>query len=477
MTAVVDQVRVKLRGAPAAILQELNAYKGPKQVVEYVIDGPRGTGKTLGVGFLLYHLAYRYPGIRMLFVRKTRRSITQSFCPDWEKIVCRGTDPCLKGPAADHRSEYRFENGSVLVLAGLDDPQKAYSTNFDVVVPEEASQFTEDEVEQFHGVLRQWTPGMQFQLLLMLTNPRHGGHWIMRRVKAGKTKRYQSKHADNPKWHDGKNWTPEGWAYINSLAGMTGVRRRRLYKGEWCSAEGAVWECFDDEANFTVDTMPDNPPWYCASMDWGHTDPCSFLVAAISPKKDITIVREEYISKKSIEFWTSEVLDAYKDFGVSAVVVDPSRPEIIDAFNAGLSRKYSHITYPVARPADNVRHASNPKGDLAGLDLVRDYFEKGKIKLFAGRLRNWPDPLLVSARKATQLAEEIPEYVYWTPVGADDARDAEDHTAKNCDDHACDALRYLVQFVHNHDYSRRTERKLPEGAHPWEAADLAMLNR
>ena len=104
------------------------------------------------------------------------------------------------------------------------------------------------EIEQFTAMLRNWCTGLKWQLLILLTNPRHPKHWLLRRVKRGLLTRYQSLHIDNPKWYDAKanKWTPKGRAYCKNLSNMTGVRRRRLFLGEWCAAEGAVWEAWEE---------------------------------------------------------------------------------------------------------------------------------------------------------------------------------------------------------------------------------------
>lgn len=482
MVAATVQQRVKIRGAGWTLSKTLRGYQGEKRVFEFMLDGPRGTSKTVSVGFLLWALAYTHPGIRMLFVRKTRKSITESFCPDWESIVCGGDDECLKGAKADHRSSYEWRNGSRITLMGMDDPHKSYSTSYDVIVAEEAFQFTEDEFEQFRAMLRNWLPSLRFQALIALTNPRHPRHWLLGRVKRGIMTRLKSKHVDNPKWYDAarKCWTPEGIAYMQSLSSMTGVRRRRLYLGEWCSAEGAVWESWD-EARHVVDATPARADvrWYCASMDWGYTDACVLLIAAVGQtpdrkRKTITIVRELYMSKQSIEWWSNEVLKAYTDFGIAACVVDPSRPEIVDYFNSRLIEQHPHLReYPVARSADNVRHASSAKGDLAGIDLVRQYIEEDRIKYVRGARSHADDVILREKNRACGLLDEIPEYVY----REEDENTQTDATDKDCDDHGCDALRYMTTFAHAHDFHSVAQRRLDPELPPYEAADLAMLGR
>ena len=486
----------RVRGAPARVARDLITYTGPRKVFEYLIDGPRGTGKTVGLGFVLRALVSEkyHPGLRVLFVRKTRRSISESFCPDWESVVCGGADECLGGAKPEGRSAYRWDStGSSIVLRGMDDPHKSYSTSYDVIVVEEAFEFTEDEFEQFRGMLRNFNKGMRWQLLIALTNPRHPKHWLLERVRAGKMTRYKSVHLDNPKWYDAQanKWTEEGRAYMHSLRSMTGIRYRRLYLGEWCAAEGAVWETFEEvypdgheragQPHHVIPAEPkrDAVQWYAAGMDWGHTDPCSFLVAAVQgtgPAKRITIVREMYQSKRSIQWWTDQVVQAYADYRFPLLAVDPSRPEIIEYFNRAIWARYPDLRdVPIARPADNERAASSPKSDLAGLDLVREYIDTDRLFVWDGSFAGGYDELLREKHKPLCLRDEIPMYVYKVPAGAEDMTDARDQTDPKCADHACDGLRYLVSGAHRYDLGPRLVPVVTQGSAeailgkaPWE---------
>lgn len=454
-------IDISVNGAPAGLLRFLLGYKGEKKVFEFLIDGPRGTGKTLGIGWDFRVLAQVYPGIRMRFVRKTRRSITQSFCPDFESIVLAHDPDVKSGAGANNRTEYVFKRngGSILALAGFDDPLKDYSANWDLIVIEEAAQFTEKEIDEFHGGLRQWTPGMQFQALILLTNPKGPRSWMLNRWKRKKCIRYQSHHKDNPKWWNGTDWTPEGRAYCapgGTLDKMPEPQRSRNYLGIWKSSEGAVWD-FDDEKHITSVRSP-KVRWRAAAMDWGYTEPCSLMVGEKDESSCITVVREVYRQKMPIDWWAQEVVSAKRDLDIQAIWVDPSRPEIIDYFNRRMRETFPALgSIPFARGANNKR-ASSPGGDMGGLDLVRHYLESGKLKFWDGRLRHHPDPELADASQPCSFVDEVGEYVFWTPKGSeDDQSESRDHTDESCVDHACDDVRYLVTGMHTFDLSAAGE--------------------
>ncbi|GAG05846.1 unnamed protein product, partial [marine sediment metagenome] len=54
---------------------------------EVLIEGPAGTGKSRAIWEKLYAVAYKYPGCRILVVRKTRESMTESVLVTWEDKV------------------------------------------------------------------------------------------------------------------------------------------------------------------------------------------------------------------------------------------------------------------------------------------------------------------------------------------------------------------------------------------------------
>ena len=105
---------------------------------DYVLlSGPAGSGKTISACWKIFMCAEKYPGARILICRKTRESMTQSVLVTWEEKVVPAGHPCLVGPQRNERKEYRFPNGSRVVIAGLrqssrDNSQQVMSTDYDM---------------------------------------------------------------------------------------------------------------------------------------------------------------------------------------------------------------------------------------------------------------------------------------------------------------------------------------------------------
>lgn len=210
---------------------------------EVLIPGPAGTGKTRG-NLEKAHLAcMKYPGCRVLIARKTRKSLTQSvlvtledkvFMPDWRRW--------FGNAKREQRSTYHYPNGSEMVPAGLDDPLKIMSSEWDRVFLFESIEFTEEDYE--HILTRMRESHTPYNQLVCDTNPGPSQHWLLKRAMSGKMEKFDSVHEDNPYLFDQQTgkWTKKGQEYLQTLDSLTGNRRQRLLKGVWCADESAVFD-------------------------------------------------------------------------------------------------------------------------------------------------------------------------------------------------------------------------------------------
>jgi len=168
---------------------------------ECLISGPAGTGKSIACLNKLYACCDKYPDVRALICRKTRESITQSALVSWEdKVVPKG-HPCLRGADRASRKEYRFPNGSKVIVGGLrqssrDNSQQIMSTEYDIVYIQEAIELSEDDWEKITTRLR--NNKMPYQQIIADTNPSAPTHWLKKRCDKGTTRILESRHSDNP---------------------------------------------------------------------------------------------------------------------------------------------------------------------------------------------------------------------------------------------------------------------------------------
>ncbi len=201
---------------------------------EAVISGPAGTGKSRACLEKLYTCAVKYPGSRFLLARKTRESLSEAALYTFEEKVLPENSQLAMGSQRRMRQRYELKNGSEIVVAGLDKPEKIMSTEYDMIYVQEATECEERDIEMLTTRLR--NASMPYQQLLMDCNPDAPHHWLYQRAAAGRALLLESRHEDNP------TVTP---AYLATLDALTGVRYQRLRLGLWVAAEGQVYEAWD----------------------------------------------------------------------------------------------------------------------------------------------------------------------------------------------------------------------------------------
>ena len=183
------------------------------QSPEIILSGPAGTGKSFAILWKLHYLCATNKNVRALIVRKTRESLTESALVTFENQVLGGDSEISNGAARDTRKVYRYPTGSEIIVAGLvqsrqDQRAKIMSTEYDIIYPQEAIELTLNDWEQLTTRLRNGR--LPYQQIIGDTNPDSPSHWIWSRGLSGRTKLLNSRHEDNPRLHDGQNWTEYG---------------------------------------------------------------------------------------------------------------------------------------------------------------------------------------------------------------------------------------------------------------------------
>src|ERR1017187_3733201 len=190
---------------------------------EIIIAGCAGTGKSRACLQKCNLLLEKYPGIRGLMIRKTRKSMTQSCIVTFETEVLPYPDFI---PFHGTDNQYNYPNGSIFAISGLDDPTKIYSSFWDFAYVNQAEELTEEEWVQVGSRLRNFKmsfKGVPWTQLMGDANPAQPNHWIVTRSATidpvnGKhfTTFLESRHTDNPVYWDDKlnDWTQKGAIYI-----------------------------------------------------------------------------------------------------------------------------------------------------------------------------------------------------------------------------------------------------------------------
>src|ERR1700753_2863988 len=202
---------------------------------EICIAGPAGTGKSLAALWKLHLACMSAPGVQALMVRQTHLSLSATTLKLFESAVARSAlDSGIVrwfGGSAHEPPAYIYDNGSTIIVGGLDKPDKFLSAELDLVFVDEANQITKTAFEVLVSRLR-GRAGLYRQIILACT-PDHPKHWIKLRFEAGSMRMLHSLHTDNPLYYTSLGTlTDLGVDYIQGKLGkLTGVRRLRLLKG------------------------------------------------------------------------------------------------------------------------------------------------------------------------------------------------------------------------------------------------------
>ncbi len=197
---------------------------------------------------------------------------------------------------------------------------------------------------------------------------------------------------------------------------LSGVFYRRNYLGEWCLAEGAIFDFFDRQI-YVVPKPPRCAEYWIASIDYGTSNAFAcLLIGCSSGQYDQTSpmmwVEKEYYwdskvmerQKTSYEF-ADELKEWLAPYAVKSIYVDPSAAN----FKLDLQRRGMHVV-------DGNNDVIN------GIIKMISDLKEGKLFICS---------------ECTNLIREIEGYV-WDSKKTERGR--EEPLKKN--DHAIDALRY-----------------------------------
>lgn len=397
--------------------KQVRSIAASAQARTTIWSGAVRSGKTIAslVAFLI-HVAQAPPSGLVLICGRTLQTIERNILEPMQ-------DPALFGPVAALVHHTRGAPtatilGRTVHLIGASDARaegRLRGLTACLALLDEGTLVPEAFFNQL--LARLSVPGAK---CLITTNPDGPGHWlrknfILRAAELG-IAHFHFTLDDNPALD------PEYVAAIK--AEYVGLFYRRFVLGEWCMAEGAIYDMWDADKH-VIDIVPPIWKWIAAGVDYGTTNPFHGLLVGMDASQTLYVAGEyRYDSKLhrrsltdaeySVEF--GRWLGGYRPAGSSlgpvgvrpeAVVVDPSAASFMQQ---------------LWRDGWSPTPASNAVAD--GIRTVSTLLSAGKLKVH---------------RSCKALIDEFPAYS-WDETKAQRGVDA----PIKVDDHGLDALRYAV---------------------------------
>ena len=330
-------------------------------------------------------------------------------------------DPSLFGPLAVQTNHTRGSNVAVVLgrtvhLIGANDVKaegKLRGLTACLAYVDEATLVPQGFWTQM--LARLSVPGAR---LLATTNPDGPAHWLRQDYLL------RAPELNLASWHFTLDDNPAlDPAYIASLkAEFVGLWYRRMILGEWCLAEGAIYDMWDSTRH-VVDVLPPIERWISLGVDYGTVNPFAALMLGLGTDRRLYLAHEWWWSSKAQHRQLTDVEYSAKlrDWlgglpypGTDLVGIRPQFVVVDPSAASFLAQLHQDGLSPVL-------------GNNDVLDGIRS------VASLLGRGR------LLVHRSCRNLINEIPGYS-WDP---DKAAKGEDAPIK-ADDHAMDAARYGI---------------------------------
>lgn len=428
---------------------------------EVLLEGPAGTGKTRCALEKAYLMAMKYPGSRILLARKTRESMTQTVLQIFEEWVVPEGSYLLQGPSRKMRESYTLKNGSELVVAGLDKPEKIMSAEYDAVFAFEATELTEKDFEFLTSRMDRRVGVIPYSQIVCDCNPDAPNHWLNRRASKGTMTRIPTTHRDNPVFFDIKlgKYTEQGERYINNrLRRLTGVRRQRLLEGKWVVAEGAVYPEFSMEKHVITREAFEKKPWRdwrkVRAIDFGFQNPFVCLWGALDPDGDLYVFREIYMTKRIVAEHASGVWETDPDTGEKTLLHKGIKQLSDGDGNVEMTVADHDREDRATLDKEGIDSAPAFKEIEPGIEAVKRRLQDsmhsdGQLRprvYFVVDMRVEHDEDLEEEKLPASTLDEFANYRYPKPPKQDSEKSLKEVPIDK-DNHGMDALRYLICYA------------------------------
>lgn len=394
---------------------------------ELLYSGWMGAGKSRILCEKALFIAVNHPGCQVGLFRKTAASLPATTLRTLLRDVIPQHPGVIVGQnLSEHWWDVRTDGEpSRIYVLGLDPdpvtgvPSKIGSLDLAWAGVDEAVEVTQGDWIMIRGRLRD--PRIDYHQIAAATNPAHPKHWLLEHFTADASPGRVMLRAS------GNSFLPPD--YLEMLAGLPdNAIGRRLGKGEWAAAEGAIWRVMD----WQVKAADAPARRTVVGVDWGFVH--AFAAEAVGRSSTGRLsVRGELVARGlGLDQLVEPLAEFAERHDAETFACDPSEPGLMDQLARGLAQH--RRDHAGCRLRASVTSAVNDV--LPGIAAVDKALRDGMTI----------DPT------CALLLSEVPGYT-WMPAkgGGYQERPVE------IDDDACDALRYAVMAFE------------PNPANPWAA--------
>lgn len=402
--------------------------------------GTRGSGKTTATfAHVSLYDCQRWAGTNWLYIRLVKNSAGDSFQQMTSAILGDYEGARL------NKDGIFFPNGSTIAIAGVRDPKdvdKYVGLNYEGMVIEEANQIDEDRLIKLLGSLRTGRLDGYRPRCYMNFNPGGVGMKYLKKtfIQPWKEGRETNTRFIFSRFQENKFLDPGYVDYLNSLDGMLG----KLWRdGDFDISQGMAFDNFRPDL-YVYDDWPISDNWTrIRGIDDGYAKPYCCLWGAIDPvTKRVVVYREDYG-------------EGYEN-GVQAERINDMTPG-----SERISISYAdpamwHMSHHVE---NNARAGKDIYADH-GIYLTKgDNDRKGGLSKIREVMRPKADglPGLIILSQCKNLIWQFENL----PMSASKPEDVD----TNFEDHAYDALRYMLTSITGSEKPKNGERRNRE-RHP-----------
>ena len=365
-----------------------------------------GGGKSYALCAEALRLSLDYPGNAGVIARKEFKTLRRTTMVTFERLV-----PMELYTLDRTQWVATIKNGSKIYFTDCMEPDKFKSMEIGWFGIDEATEVPKQAFEILTTRLRHRLPTGKCPRYtgFLASNPAPG--WVKERFITKQLvdhKFIPALPSDNP-------YLPTG--YVDGVReaneGNTDFIKAYL-EGSWNVFAGQVYKDFARDKH-VVDPFP-IPKEYAhyIGVDVGGSNPWAIVFMAISPDGDVIVYDEIYEKEKSTEWFSEQIKNRVGQRSIRGYFIDPAAKQA----RLDFEQRY-HVRMQPAR--------NDVKGGIAE---VKKYWP---VNHFTGK------PKLVIFKHCVNLIWELEQYAW-----AKNADGSESDRPVKINDHACDALRYIL---------------------------------